>query len=158
MQNTGAGAYTIRGDSFLTLHYRLTRDDGVELVSTFDGAPATLSLGGGQLAPALEQRLLGLGEGVQAVFELAPDEAYGERNPTLVQRVSLALLRELGDPDARYALGDAVQFPGPDGQAGYAGIVCELGPPDEGWLRFDFNHPLAGRALRFEVRVIGVIQ
>jgi len=157
MQNTGAGAYTIRGDSFLTLHYRLTRDDGVELVSTFDGAPATLSLGGGQLAPALEQRLLGLGEGAQAVFELAPGEAYGERKPALVQRVSLALLREFGDPDARYAVGDAVQFPAPDGQAGYAGIVVEVGPADEGWLCFDFNHPLAGRALRFEVRVIGVL-
>jgi len=158
MQTAAAPANTIAGDSFLTLHYRLTRDDGVVVVSTFDGAPATLSMGSGQLAAALEQRLLGLAEGAHAVFELAAGEAYGERNPTLVQRVSLALLRELGDPDARYALGDAVQFPGPDGQAGYAGIVCELGPPDEGWLRFDFNHPLAGRALRFEVRVIGVIQ
>jgi len=157
MQTAAALANTIRGDSFLTLHYRLTRDDGVEVVSTFDGAPATLSMGGGLLAPALEQRLLGLAEGAHAVFELAAGEAYGERHPTLVRRVSLALLRTLGDSEARYAVGDAVQFPGPDGRAGYAGIVCAVGPPDEGWLGFDFNHPLAGRALRFEVRVIGVL-
>ncbi|NWG74942.1 MAG: FKBP-type peptidyl-prolyl cis-trans isomerase [Rubrivivax sp.] len=152
-----AAAATIRGDSFLTLHYRLVGPDGRDVVSTFDGAPATLSLGSGQLAPAIERRLLGLAEGARAVFELAPGEAFGERNPALLQRVKLALLRELGDPDATYAAGDVVQFPTPDGGGRYAGVVREVGPADEGWLLFDFNHPLAGQPVRFEVHVIGVL-
>jgi FKBP-type peptidyl-prolyl cis-trans isomerase SlpA len=53
-----------------------------------------------------------------------------------------------------YAVGDVVQFPGPDGQGGYAGVVRELG--DEALL-FDFNHPLAGQPVSFEVQVIGVL-
>ena len=75
----------------------------------------------------------------------------------LLQKVKLALLRELGDPEATYQVGDVVQFPTPDGQASYAGVVREVGPPQEGWLLFDFNHPLAGQALRFEVQVIGAL-
>ncbi len=105
----------------------------------------------------MERRLLGLAEGARATFELAPGEAFGERNPELLQRVKLALLRELGDPDATYAVGDVVQFPTPDGGGSYAGVVREVGPPDEGWLLFDFNHPLAGQPVRFEVQVIGVL-
>lgn len=157
MQTSDAGTATIRGDSFLTLHYRLVGPDGRDVVSTFEGAPATISLGSGQLAPAMERRLLGLGEGARATFDLAPGEAFGERNPALLQRVKLALLHELGDPDAAYAVGDVVQFPTPDGGGSYAGVVREVGPPAEGWLLFDFNHPLAGQPVRFEVQVIGVL-
>jgi FKBP-type peptidyl-prolyl cis-trans isomerase SlpA len=140
--------------SFLTLHYRLSSADGRVIVDTFADKPATLSLGGGQLAPAMEQRLLGLREGAKAGFELAPGEAFGERNPELLQRVSLKLLREQGDPQAEYAIGDVVEFPTPKGDGRYAGVVREQG---EGWLLFDFNHPLAGQALVFEVHLLGVL-
>ncbi|HSV71911.1 MAG TPA: FKBP-type peptidyl-prolyl cis-trans isomerase [Methylibium sp.] len=147
----------VRPGSFLTLHYRLSGADGAPLIDTFADKPATLSLGTGELAPAMEQRLLGLAEGAHARFELAPGEAFGERNPELLQRVSLALLREHGDPDETYAVGDVVQFPTPDGQGRYAGVLCELGPAGADWALFDFNHPLAGQPLAFEVHVIGVL-
>jgi len=144
----------IQSDSFLTLHYRLAGPDGSAVVDTFDGQPATLSLGHGQLAPAMEARLIGLPEGAQRSFELAAGEAFGERNPQMLQRVKLALLRELGEPDAQYAVGDVVQFPTPDGQGHYAGLVRETGSD---WLLFDFNHPLAGQPVRLDVHVIGVL-
>ena len=140
--------------SFLTLHYRLAGPDGAALIDTFDEPPATLSLGTGELAPAMEARLIGLPEGARESFELSPGEAFGERNPELLQRVKLSLLREHGDPDASYHLGDVVQFPTPDGQGGYAGVVREVGPD---WLLFDFNHPLAGQPVRFDVHLIGVL-
>jgi FKBP-type peptidyl-prolyl cis-trans isomerase SlpA len=140
--------------SFLTLHYRLAGPDGLPVVDTFADRPATLSLGSGQLAPAIEQRLIGLAEGAEASFELAPGAAFGERNPELLQRVKRALLRELGDPDAEYAVGDVVQFPTPDGQGQYAGVVRDCGAD---WLLFDFNHPLAGQAVRFDVKLLGVL-
>ena len=147
----------IQEGSFLTLHYRLRGPDGQELVSTFEGSPATLTLGTGALAPAMERCLVGLPEGTQTGFDLPPGDAFGQRNTELIQRVKLALLHELGDPDAAYQVGDVVQFPTPDGQGQYAGVVREVGPADEGWLLFDFNHPLAGQAVRFEVHVIGVL-
>ena len=145
---------TVRPGSFLTLHYRLAGPDGADVINTFDGKPATLSLGSGQLAPAMEARLIGLAEGARAAFELPAGEAFGERNPQLLQKVSLELLREHGDPDAAYAVGDVVQFPTPDGQGAYAGVVREVGA---GWLLFDFNHPLAGQPVRFEVALLGVL-
>ncbi len=144
----------IQAGSFLTLHYRLTGPDGADIVNTFDDKPATLSLGAGQLAPAIEARLIGLPEGAHETFQLAAGEAFGERNPQLLQRVKRSLLAALGDPDAEYHVGDVVQFPTPDGQGAYAGVVREAAPD---WLLFDFNHPLAGQPVSFEVQVIGVL-
>lgn len=145
---------TIQEGSFLTLHYRLAGPDGGDVVNTFGGQPATLSIGAGQLAPAVEARLIGLPEGAHETFALEPGVAFGERNPDMVQRVKRSLLNELGDPDAEYSFGDVVQFPTPDGQGAYAGVVREVGPD---WLLFDFNHPLAGQPVTFEVRVIGIL-
>jgi len=147
----------VRPGSFLTLHYRLAGADGAALIDTFADKPATLSLGTGELAPAMEQRLIGLPEGTRARFELAAGEAFGERNPELLQRVSLSVLREHGDPDETYQVGDVVQFPTPDGQGRFAGVLRELGPEAEDWALFDFNHPLAGQPLSFEVHLIGVL-
>ena len=145
---------TVQPGSFLTLHYRLSGPDGADVVNTFGGLPATLSLGSGQLAPAIEERLVGLDEGAHERFELPAGAAFGERNPALLQRVKLALLHELGDPDASYSVGDVVRFPTPDGEGAYAGVVREVGTD---WLLFDFNHPLAGHPVRFEVQLVGVL-
>jgi FKBP-type peptidyl-prolyl cis-trans isomerase SlpA len=144
----------VQPGSFLTLHYRLSGPDGADVVNTFTDKPATLSLGTGQLAPAIEERLLGLAEGTQTCFELPAGAAFGERNPQMLQRVKLSLLHELGDPDAEYNVGDVVQFPTPDGQGSYAGVVREVGSD---WLLFDFNHPLAGQPVSFEVKLLGVL-
>jgi len=144
----------IQPGSFLTLHYRLAGPDGADVINTFADKPATLSLGEGQLAPAIETRLLGLQEGMRETFDLAAGEAFGDRNPELLQRVKLSLLHELGDPAAEYAVGDVVQFPTPDGQGAYAGVVRDVGAD---WLLFDFNHPLAGQPVRFEVQVLGIL-
>jgi len=72
--------------------------------------------------------------------------------------VKRALLDELGDPDERYSVGDVVQFPTPDGRGAYAGVVREVIDDGAGEvLLFDFNHPLAGRPVTFEVQLIGVM-
>lgn len=145
--------------AFLTLHYRLAGPAG-DVINTFGGPPATLTLGSGELSPAVEQRLLGLQEGTRTTFDLPPGEAFGERNPDMVLWVARKLLAELGDPDEQYAVGDVVQFPTPDGQGSYAGAVRELRPGPDGQpeaVLFDFNHPLAGQPVTFEVHVIGVL-
>ena len=145
---------TVQPGSFLTLHYRLAGPAG-DIINTFDGKPATLSLGSGELSPAVEQRLIGLEEGVRATFELAPGEAFGERKADMVQWVARKLMNELGDPDEKYNVGDVVQFPTPDGQGSYAGAVMQV--REDGAVLFDFNHPLAGQPVTFEVQLIGVL-
>ena len=149
-----APANVVQPGSFLTLHYRLAGPDGADVVNTFNDKPATLSMGSGQLAPAIEQGLIGLPEGATASFDLPAGAAFGPRNPDMLQRVKLSLLHELGDPVADYAPGDVVQFPTPDGAGVYAGVVRERGPD---WLLFDFNHPLAGQPVRFDVQLLGIL-
>lgn len=139
--------------SFLTLHYRLAGPAG-DIINTFGDKPATLSLGTGELSPAVEQRLIGLAEGTHATFELPAGEAFGERNPDMQQWVARKLLARMGDPDEQYAVGDVVQFPTPDGDGSYAGAVIEA---NDTAVRFDFNHPLAGQPVSFEVQLIGVL-
>jgi len=147
----------VQPGSFLTLHYRLAGPDGGDIVNTFNDKPATLSLGAGELAPAIESRLLGLEEGTRTTIALEPGEAFGPRSPDMVQKLKLAILREMGDPHEQYSVGDVVQFPTPDGRGSFAGVLRELGPAGEDWAVFDFNHPLAGQPLTFEVQLIGVL-
>ncbi len=147
------GQSLIEPQSFLTLHYRLSGPAG-DIINTFAGLPATLSLGTGELSPAVEQRLLGLAEGARATFDIPAGEAFGDHNPAMQQWVARKLLAQLGDPDEQYHVGDVVQFPTPDGSGQYAGAVIGL---SEQAVQFDFNHPLAGQPVVFEVHVIGVL-
>lgn len=140
--------------SFLTLHYRLAGPQG-DIINTFLEKPATLSMGSGTLTPAVEQRLLGLAEGTRVVMEIPAGEAFGDHNPDMQQWVARKMLNELGDPMEKYAAGDVVQFPTPDGLGSYAGTVLQVN--DEGAVLFDFNHPLAGQPVTFEVELIGVL-
>ena len=146
---------SVLAGSFLTLHYRLAGPDGADIINTFADKPATLSLGSGALSPAMEERLLGLAEGTHTTFELPAGEAFGDRNPEMAQWVARKLLNQLGDPMEKYAAGDVVQFPTPDGLGAYAGTVLEVNP--EGAVLFDFNHPLANQPVTFEVHVIGIL-
>ena len=136
-------------DSLLTLHYRLATADDTELVSTFSTTPATLQLGSGELVPTLEQCLVGLLPGDRHVFLLEPAQAFGPHNPDLVQRVARA---ELPDAEA-VTLHGTVQFSAPGGGS-FAGLVRAL---DDDSATIDFNHPLAGQSVRFEVQVLGIL-
>jgi FKBP-type peptidyl-prolyl cis-trans isomerase SlpA len=144
----------VQPGSFLTLHYRLAGPDGADIINTFGDKPATLSLGTGELAPGVEAKLIGLAEGTRSSFELPAGAAFGMRSTELMQRVKRTLMHELGDPDEVYTVGDVVQFPTPDGQSRYSGVVREV---HADWLLFDFNHPLAGQVVTFEVDLIGVL-
>lgn len=146
----------IEAGSFLTLHYRMAGPDAVNIINTFGAKPATLSLGTGQLSPAIEQHLVGLAEGTHTTFELPAGIAFGERNADLVQWVARKLLNDLGGLDNAFQVGDVVQFPTPDGAGEYAGTVLQAKGSGDA-VQFDFNHPLAGQPVTFEVKVIGVL-
>ena len=81
--------------------------------------------------------------------------AFSERNPELVQWVSRKLLSAQGDPNEQYEVGEVVEFPTPDGEGSYAGAVVQV--REDGAVLFDFNHPLAGQPVTFEVEIIGII-
>jgi FKBP-type peptidyl-prolyl cis-trans isomerase SlpA len=139
----------VTANSLLTLHYRLALADDTELVSTFGAKPATLQLGSGELAPVLERCLIGLAVGQRTVFLLEAEQAFGPHNPQLMQRLARSELPDAGEL-REMAL---IEFKAPNGAA-YTGLVRELTAED---ALVDFNHPLAGKAIRFEVDVIGIL-
>jgi FKBP-type peptidyl-prolyl cis-trans isomerase SlpA len=148
---------TVQTGSFLTLHYRLSGPAG-DVVNTFASAPATLTLGTGELSPALEAHLMGLAEGSRTRFELAAGEAFGPRSPDMMQWMARKELMDLGGANESYAVGDVIKFPTPDGQGEFAGVIVDFRNDHKGdAVLFDFNHPLAGKPVTFEVQLIGVL-
>lgn len=139
----------IAPDSFVTLHYALRLEDSTEAVSTFDLSPATLQMGGGQMADTLERCLLGMVAGERKSFSLPPAEAFGEHNPRLVEWIAKSAL-PAGVELKENAL---IEFTAPNG-SGFAGFCREL---NDTHALFDFNHPLAGKPVTFDVHVIGVM-
>ncbi len=147
----------ITSGSFLTLHYRLSGPAG-DVVNTFNAAPATLTLGTGELAPAVEARLIGLAEGTHTTLELAAGEAFGPRSPDMQQWLARQALDDLGGAGETFEVGEVVKFPTPDGNGEFAGVILDFRSDDKGEaVLFDFNHPLAGQPVTFEVQVIGVL-
>ena len=140
-------------NSFLTLNYRLTLPSGDDYINTFIDRPATVLMGSGQFAPFFERVLLGLMVGEKKSVLLNPEESFGERNPELIQWVSLAALKEGREEGAEFNPGDVIEFNAPGG-AQYAGVLQSI---DNEGAWFDFNHPLAGRPITFEAEVIAIL-
>ncbi len=144
---------TVVADSLVTLHYRVALTDGTELVSTFNTTPATLQLGAGELAPTLEQCLVGLEEGGERrIFMLDPEQGFGAHNPQLMQRFPRSELRDLPAQTELQEM-TLIEFKAPNGST-YTGLVRELTAES---ALVDFNHPLAGKAIHFEVELIGIL-
>ena len=139
----------IKPYSLVTLNYRIASSDDVEFIGTFDSAPAVLQLGNGELAPALERCLEGMSIGERHVFMLEPQDGFGPHVPQMVQRMPRA---QLPNGDKLLAM-SLLEFDAPNG-ARFTGLIREL---DEQTALVDFNHPLAGKSIRFEAEIIGIL-
>ncbi len=145
-------SHTIEANSLVTLNYRISQPDGGPvLISTFEATPATLQLGCGELTRGLEACLVGLATGEYRCFDLPANTAFGPRHQALIERVPRAAL-----PPGEYELAaqQVLAFTAPDGNR-FSGQILEV---DADAVLIDFNHPLAGRAVSFEVEVIGINQ
>ena len=138
----------IQANSLVTLHYRISLPSGQPLISTFNATPATLQLGAGEMLPAMEKMLIGLAPGTRHVFELEPENAFGPYRDELVERVKREHM-----PDEEIEAMSIMEFTAPDGSR-YSGLVREI---DDKSALIDFNHPLTGKHIHFEVEVIGVV-
>ncbi len=154
MTNTNmASGAVVTATSFLTLNYRIVFPEGGDLINTFEDKPATLMMGTGQFSPSLEEVLVGMADGERKTFTLEPERAFGIKNPDLIRKVSLATLKENSSPEEEYLPGDMIEFNAPNG-ATYSGTLVSI---DDDSAMFDFNHPLAGKTIQFEVEIIGIL-
>lgn len=140
-------AIRIQQNDRVTLHYRITCN-GQDVADTFASGPETFSLGQGEIDPRLELCLHGLPLGAHDVFQLAPWQAFGERHEELEQ----ILPRSDFPAEMPLEPGQGVEFELPNGQQ-LQGRVLEA---DDTLVRVDFNHPLAGLPVEFEVEVLAI--
>lgn len=129
------------------VHYRGTLSDGTEFDSSRDRAPLQFTVGEGQVIPGFDAAVADLGIGETTTVTIPADQAYGGRENDAVQEFPIDAFPE--PPEE----GWTVELAAPDGQR-LAATVAHVGPET---ATLDFNHPLAGEDLTFEIELLEVI-
>ncbi|WP_337013171.1 FKBP-type peptidyl-prolyl cis-trans isomerase [Pantoea sp. AS142] len=140
---------SVQRESAVLVHFTLKLEDGSTAESTrANGKPALFRLGDGSLSAALEQALLGLKAGETKQFTLAPEEAFGGVSPDLIQYFSRRDFVDAGEPE----VGAIMLFSGMGGSE-MPGVIREVSGDS---ITVDFNHPLAGHRIQFDVEVLEI--
>lgn len=136
-----------RGDTVL-VHYKGTLDDGTIFDSSEGGDPISFTIGGGEVIPGFETAIEGMSIGDEKTEKIESGNAYGPRRDELVFRVGREQLPDGSDVE----VGDVLRIGFPDGSSA-AVKVAEM---DDASLTLDANHPLAGKDLTFELRLVSI--
>ena len=131
----------------VTLHFAIKLDNGNVVDSTFDKQPATFTVGDGSLLPGFEQALYGLKAGDKRSLPIGPEQGFGQGNPQNVQVMPRAQFADMELSEGLLIIfNDAAN-------AELPGVVKAF---DANQVTIDFNHPLAGKDLTFDVEIIDV--
>ncbi|MFC0337918.1 FKBP-type peptidyl-prolyl cis-trans isomerase SlpA [Kushneria avicenniae] len=133
----------------MTIHFTLRLEDGTEVDTTRGKRPAEFVFGDGNLPPGFEKPIRGMHPGETRVSEVTPEHAFGPWNPQNVQKLKRS---DFEDQEALEE-GVVMSFADPTGGGELPGVIRSV---DEQQVEVDFNHPLAGRTLTFEVEVLEV--
>lgn len=127
------------------LNFSLSLEDGSEVDSNFGSDPVDFVYGDGSLLPGFEYLMLGMTAGQRSLFTVLPENAFGQPNDNNVQTIP----RKQFDDDA--VLEPGVVFSFADAAGGeVSGMLLSF---DDEEVQVDFNHPLAGRKILFDVLV-----
>lgn len=138
----------VGASSRVTLHFAIRLDEEHIIDSTFDRSPATFEMGDGNLLPGFERALLGLHEGDKVTKTISSENAFGPRNEQNLQEFD----RSQFSPDTELSVGMMMSFA--DAQKNeLPGVIYSL---SESLVVVDFNHPLAGRDILFDVEILTV--
>ncbi|HEK1686739.1 MULTISPECIES: FKBP-type peptidyl-prolyl cis-trans isomerase [Pseudomonas] len=131
----------------VTLHFALHLENGDTVDSTFDKAPAVFKVGDGNLLPGFETALFGFKAGDERKLTIAPENAFGQPNPQNVQVMPRSQFDGMELSEGLLVIfNDAANTELP-------GVVKAF---DDNQVTIDFNHPLAGKTLNFEVKILDV--
>ena len=139
----------IKNGQTVNIHYVGTLNDGTEFDSSRSrGNPLSFKMGGGQILPAFEKQVQQMSVGERTTFSLKPQDAYGEINDEAVQDVPKTAF----GPEVELVAGHMVKGQAPNGQPVQA-VIREV---KEQEVTLDFNHPLAGKEINFDIELISV--
>jgi len=132
----------------VTLHFALKLNNGEVVDSTFEKEPAQFTFGDGNLLDGFEKALIGLTEGTKKTFTIEPEAGFGQSNPSNVQTIRRDQFGE------EIELEEGLMLSFADAQnTELPGVVTAF---DEESVTVDFNHPLAGKEIQFEVEIVAV--
>lgn len=133
--------------SKVDLHFSVTIENGVEIDNTRSREePVSLVIGDGNLLPGFEKALFGLRAGDRRTVHLPPEDAFGPWNPENVQRFDTVKFEQ---PPV---VGHMIEFED-KAKTSLFGVVKSV---NEDITEIDFNHPLAGKNITFEVEIFKV--
>ena len=144
---SGYAQDTVGDGKRVSLEYTLTLEDQTVIDTNVGKTPLVYTHGTQQIVPGLEKQLVGLKTGDTKKVEVSPEEGYGEADPNRFQEVPTENI-----PEEARSVGKKLQGQGPDGQMMFA-QVTEV---KEKTIIVDLNHPLAGKKLFFDVKVLKI--
>ncbi|MEJ2533126.1 MAG: peptidylprolyl isomerase [Halioglobus sp.] len=127
------------------LNFSVSLEDGSEVDSNFGGDPVDFAVGDGSLLPGFERLLFGMSAGERQMFRVPPEDAFGQPNDNNVQY----LPRDRFDDDVELEVGLVFSF----ADAGGGELPGMILAVDDEEVAVDFNHPLAGRTILFDVLI-----
>jgi len=140
---------SIQAGSSVLINYTLALENGTVVESTHDTDPLRLSLGDGTFIEGLESVLIGMKVGERQCLQLDPREAFGFPDETNVHM----LTRDKFPEDMPLEKDLIIGFTTPSGEE-IPGRIMEM--PDDDLVIVDFNHPLAGHSVTFDVEVMAI--
>jgi FKBP-type peptidyl-prolyl cis-trans isomerase SlpA len=145
MSDTQNNAVVVGEGTRVTLNFSLSLESGDEVDSNFGGDPVSFAVGDGSMLPGFERHLMGMRPGERHVYNVSPEDAFGQPNEQNVQRID----RENFEDDFELQHGLVVSFADASGGE-VPGMIVAF---DEREVTVDFNHPLAGRTILFDVQI-----
>ncbi len=138
---------TVENGSKVTVHYRGTFTDGEEFDNSYSrDQPITFTVGNGETISGFDSALVGMQAGETKSVTLSPENAYGDRNEDAVRNISVSQFPQ----DFKAVIGEMVEGQNAEGRKVKA-TICEVA--DE-HITLDFNHPMAGKELNFEINLV----
>lgn len=143
----GGSPMTVSDGKTISMEYTLTLGNKEVLDTNVGREPLTFTQGSHEIIPGLETALVGMKAGESKQVTVAPDQAYGEVNPKAFQEVPIDQI----PPDARKV---GTQLQGKDGQGRV--VRPKVTEVKDQVVVLDFNHPLAGKTLYFDVKILDI--
>mgnify|MGYP001031847072 CR=1 FL=1 len=134
--------------SLVRVHYCGTLEDGSEFDSSAGRDPLEFTLGAGQVIPGFDAAVAGLDLGESVTVTIATEDAYGEHVEAAVHKVQADAF------PSEPVVGGIAEVGTPDGRTMNARITSIV----DGEVTLDFNHPLAGQALTFEIELVEIVE
>jgi peptidylprolyl isomerase len=130
------------------VHFTGKLESGKIFDTSKDGKPLEFTIGAGEMMPGFEKKIIGMTMGDTKTFTVLPEEAYGSRREELVVVVE----KNHFPPDITPTIGQPLQITTPDGEV----LDLVITSIDGDMVTIDANHPLADKALLFEVELMEI--